>query len=55
MSITIIILVEGMVFMFRAKVFNKKKEVSTLALTCSPTSKGRGIFTKDYVHNYKVI
>ena len=27
MRITIIILVEGMVYMFRAKVFNKKQEV----------------------------
>ena len=52
---TTIVLVEEMVCMFRAKVFNKKKEVSTLALTCRSTPKGRGIFTKDYVHNYKVI
>ena len=27
MRITIIILVEGMVYMFRAKIFNKKQEV----------------------------
>ena len=53
MRITIIILVEGMVYMFRVKVFNKKQKVWTLASKFSSKSKGRGIFTKDYVHNYK--